>query len=104
ARDGQQEDIKVCRLPGRSSFLLVAGGHRLTAARINGWATIRAQLVSADPAERALIEISDNLIRTDLSALDRAFFVGEFYRVTAERLGRDVSQKPQSIAAQARWK
>ncbi len=73
---------------GKTPYTLVAGGHRLEAARMNGWEEIEAIVVSADAAEAQLIEISENLFRNELSALDRAVFVMKFREIFEEKHGK----------------
>ena len=73
---------------GKTPFTLVAGGHRLEAARMNGWDEIDALVVSTDAAEAQLIEISENLFRNDLSALDRGVFVVKFREIYEEKHGK----------------
>lgn len=73
---------------GKTPYTLVAGGHRLEAARMNGWEEIDAVVVSADAAEAQLIEISENLFRNDLSALDRGIFVVKFREIYEDTHGK----------------
>ncbi|WP_160012491.1 ParB N-terminal domain-containing protein [Rhizobium sp. 18055] len=73
---------------GKTPYTLVAGGHRLEAARMNDWEEIEAVVVSADAAEAQLIEISENLFRNDLSALDRGIFVVKFREIFEEKHGK----------------
>jgi ParB family chromosome partitioning protein len=70
---GLQQPIIV--RPGRGGFVLVAGGHRLEAARLLGWEFIPAILADVGEAQAAIIEIDENLIRHELSALDFAISV-----------------------------
>jgi ParB-like chromosome segregation protein Spo0J len=77
ARDGQHASIGVCRLPGWSGWLLVVGGRRLAGASLNGWETIKANVVWADRVDRRRKELSKNLFRCDLDPIDRAAFVAE---------------------------
>ena len=52
---------------------LVFGWHRLEACKLLGWDEIEATVVSAEDALRAeLAEIDENLIRNELTALERA--------------------------------
>lgn len=65
----------VAGMPDR--FSLIAGAHRLAAAVKCGWFGIDAEIVEADDDEARLIEIDENLVRRELSALDRAIFLVE---------------------------
>lgn len=56
-------------------YRLVAGGHRIAAAEMAGWSDIPAKIVEVDELQAQLIEIDENLIRRELSALDRAVFL-----------------------------
>lgn len=55
-----------------SEYTLVAGSHRLEAARLLGWREIPAIVVELDDINRRLAEIDENLIRNDLSDLERS--------------------------------
>jgi N6-adenosine-specific RNA methylase IME4 len=57
----------------RADGTLVFGWHRLEACRLLGWAEIEATVVSPEDALRSeLAEIDENLIRNELTALERA--------------------------------
>jgi len=56
---------------------LIAGGHRVAAAKAAGWTEIAAKVVEVTELEAKLIEIDENLVRRELSALDRAVFLAE---------------------------
>lgn len=64
---------------------LVFGGHRLAAAQAKGWAEIPTIVKQpadfADEAEIVLREITENLARRELSALDRAVDVARWREV-----------------------
>ena len=82
AAHGQKTPIEVIAQP-RGRYRLLAGAYRLTAAKINGWETIRAtifELTGKTKADRdfeiRLAEIDENLQRLELSPLDRAVFLG----------------------------
>ena len=62
-------------------FALVAGAHRLEAARRLGWAHIEALIVEGTPDEARLIEIDENLARAELTVLDRARFLAARKRI-----------------------
>lgn len=73
AEIGLIEPIVVRATPnagrGRTPYTLIDGAHRLEAARALGWAEIEAAQTAA-PAQAA--EIHANLVRNDLSILERA--------------------------------
>lgn len=71
---GQLTPIEV-RPTSAGRFALVAGAHRLRAAQINGWGAIEAIVREQGELEAQLREIDENLIRRELSALDRATFM-----------------------------
>lgn len=73
---------------GKTPYTLVAGGHRLRAAQLNGWEEIDTIIVSVDVAEAQLMELSENLYRNDLSPLDRALFVLKFREIYEEKHGK----------------
>ena len=56
-------------------FALVAGAHRVEAAKRLGWTRIEAMIVDGTPDETRLIEIDENLARAELTALERARFL-----------------------------
>ncbi|RVQ76145.1 ParB N-terminal domain-containing protein [Sinorhizobium medicae] len=89
---GQINPITLRRTPaanrGRTPLTLVAGGHRLRAAHILGWSEIDAIVVGVDQVEAQLIEISENLYRNELSALDRAVFVMTYRELWEEKHGK----------------
>ncbi|MBT4512677.1 MAG: ParB N-terminal domain-containing protein, partial [Chloroflexi bacterium] len=51
---------------------LLAGYHRLEACRSLGWADIPVHILRVDDIEEQLVEIDENLIRNELTILDRA--------------------------------
>lgn len=73
---------------GKTPLTLVAGGHRLRAAELNGWEEIDVIVVSADAVEAQLIELSENIYRNELNPLDRALFVLKFREVYEEKFGK----------------
>lgn len=87
AAEGQHTDIEVVGTEEAST--LVFGGHRLAAAQMLGWVRIKAEIRTAaeiaDEAQRKLREISENLMRRELSVLDRAVDIAawrEIYEAT----------------------
>jgi ParB-like chromosome segregation protein Spo0J len=75
---GLQTPISVRYFPDRpgldgtsDSTVLVAGAHRLAAAKKLGWDSIDCVVLDFDDVEAELWEISENLHRAELSALER---------------------------------
>lgn len=79
---------------GATPYILVAGAHRIIAARMNGNEEIEAAIVGADHAEAQLVEIAENLFRNELSALDRAVFVASYRDVWEEARGKIKAGRP----------
>ncbi|WP_437277941.1 ParB N-terminal domain-containing protein [Sorangium sp. So ce375] len=70
AQTGLIEPIVVRRLPG-SRIVLVSGAHRLEAHRQLGRETILARIVVVSDLEAELIELDENLARSELTVLER---------------------------------
>jgi ParB family transcriptional regulator, chromosome partitioning protein len=62
-------------------FVLMAGAHRLTAARELGWETIKVTCWTCTDDFARLMEIDDNLAGAELTALDTAVFLAERKRI-----------------------
>ena len=104
AREGQRTPIEVCRLPGRTHWTLVTGGHRHAGALAEGIEYLKAIVVGADRAERRMREVSENLWRKELDPIDRAAFVAEIHALLKAKVGSATSdQSAQQVAANARW-
>lgn len=101
--EGQKTPIEVCRLPGRTDYLLVAGGHRLTGASLVGIEHLEARVVSNDALERRQREISENIWRKGLDPIDRAAFVAELIELRKVAAGIDPARDGRVVSAQARW-
>lgn len=65
--------------------VLVAGLHRLKAAERLGWQKIDAVYLEGDERDARLWEISENLHRADLSAVERAEHIDEWRRLTVAK-------------------
>ena len=100
--EGQRTPIEVCRLPGRTDYTLVVGGHRHAAASIKGM-YLRCEVVTNDAAERRLREVSENLHRRDLAPLDRAAFIAELVAVHKVRAGLSANDDGRKASINARW-
>lgn len=89
---GQINPITLRRTPatnkGKTPLTLIAGGFRLSAAKLLGWTEIDAIVVSADHVEAQLLEISENLYRNELNPLDRAIFVMKYRELWEEKNGK----------------
>ncbi len=81
-------------------YRLVAGAHRLEAAKLLNWQTIEAKVVSGDALELRLREIDENLLRRELSQLDRAAHLAERQRIY-EEINPESKRGPSG--ALARW-
>ncbi len=76
AQIGLRSPIEVRAKPG-GGWLLVAGAHRLAAARALGFAEIEALVFEGDDREARLAEIDENLVRHELTPFDQAVFLAE---------------------------
>jgi ParB-like chromosome segregation protein Spo0J len=76
--------------------VLVAGAHRLAAARKLGWTTIETVILTADESEDEyrLWEIDENLTRSELSATQEAEHLAERKRLWARMRGAAIPVEP----------
>jgi ParB family chromosome partitioning protein len=103
AQQGQLQDIGVLRV-GNSNWLGF-GGHRYRAAQLSGWDGIKCKVYLSetdDPeAELRELEISENLYRNELNALDRAANIAELAaineRLYGNRRGGDRKSKGSKV-------
>lgn len=72
---------------------LVAGLHRLEAAKSLGWTQIDAWELEADDVDVRRWEIAENLHRSELSALEHDEHVAEWVRLTDDAISRQVDAK-----------
>lgn len=87
----------------KDSLILIAGGHRLEAARRLGWETIEAKVwtdVTDDWAR--LMEIDDNLAGAEMNALDTAVFLAT-RKAVYERLHPEAKAAAGAALAAKRW-
>jgi len=80
---GLMVPLTVVERDGR--YLLIAGRHRLEALRVIGEERVPARVVDFDDIEARLWTISENLHRTELSAVHRSEQIAEFARLVKER-------------------
>jgi len=67
---GQLQPITVARREN-GNYRMIAGLHRLEAAKLLGWETIEAQEFEGDVVAAELAEIDENLMRNDLTVLEQ---------------------------------
>lgn len=81
AAEGLFERIIVRPIPGTDTYEILAGHNRVAAGRLNGWATIPAEIVEADDNRAITIATATNLLRRqDLSIIER----GKAYKALLE--------------------
>jgi ParB family chromosome partitioning protein len=100
---GVMKDPIHVRKTKSGTFVLIAGGHRLEAARRLGWSVIEAKVwaeVTDDWAR--LMEIDDNLAGAEMNALDTAIFLAERKRVY-EKLHPETKYTTGAELARKRW-
>ena len=81
---GLQHPISVY-VDSEDTAFLVAGHHRLEAARKLGWEEIPATFVRMNPVEREMWEIAENLFRVDLSKEQRDEHIRRYAELLKER-------------------
>lgn len=70
---GQLQPIMVYKPePDSKRYTLCFGGHRLAAAKALNWSEIDATEMTGDALDRRLAEIDENLIRAELTEMERA--------------------------------
>ncbi|MBF0858831.1 ParB N-terminal domain-containing protein [Gluconobacter sp. LMG 31484] len=75
AERGQDTPVWVRKMGRSEKYALIAGGHRIAALKEAGKEVAIASVVKATEAEAQLLEIDENLIRRELTPLDRATFL-----------------------------
>lgn len=76
--------------------VLIAGAHRLEAAKRLGWHFIDAYVFEGDERDARMWEIAENLHRADLTVLERSEQVSEWVRLAEEReVLAQLAPKPQ---------
>lgn len=68
---GLLNPINICARP-QGEMVLAAGAHRLQAARELDWESIPAVVMDVAEVDRMLVEIDENLCRSELSPAERA--------------------------------
>lgn len=86
---GQQTPISVREDdddPDSDRTILVAGLHRLEAAKLLGWEKIEVEWFQGGAAEARMWEIAENLHRSELTELERRQHIAEWVRLTAAKV------------------
>jgi ParB family chromosome partitioning protein len=91
---GLQTPISVWTPDDGETVRLVAGRHRLEAARLLGWDRIDCVVVSLSAIDRRLWEIAENLHRAELTVEQRASAIAEWIGLIDER----TAAKPGQVA------
>ena len=110
-RIGLRTPIMVCRAEGK--VRLVAGRHRLAAAKALGWTDVPVIFIgeTATAVELQLIEIAENLHRAELTHLERDEHIAHWLRLTQQEKSdafqfgthqRRAGQQPGGVNAAAR--
>lgn len=77
AEHGLISPVQIGTADERGNYPLIAGAHRLAAMAKLGKRTIPAVINERDALGMRLLEIDENLMRRELSALDRGVFLSE---------------------------
>lgn len=96
-----KDPVHVRKVPHRGNkLILMAGGHRLEAAKRMGWDMIPASVWTCNDTWARLLEVDDNLAGAELTALDNAVFLAERKRLYEEL---HPETKRGLAGAKARW-
>ncbi len=92
---GLQTPISVWVTDDNQHVHLVAGRHRLEAAKLLGWEQISCFVVKLDERQRRMWELSENLHRAELTVLERSESIAEWIRLSEEvSILRQIGAKP----------
>jgi ParB-like nuclease domain len=95
-KEGLQSRIILSSRLGPERRVLIAGRHRLEAARRNFWKTIPAIVIEMTELDEQLCEISENLARAELSVLERAEQTAKWLKLTGQAIAEEVSSQPET--------
>ncbi len=93
---GLRSPIAVHKGWGR--HFLVAGRHRLEAAKSLGWSSIECEIIDDDKVEGRLWNWAENAHRADLTVLQQAEHAEEWDRIVRERTKDGILQPCRSSA------
>jgi ParB family transcriptional regulator, chromosome partitioning protein len=77
AETGQHTPIQVGPADAEGRHRLIAGAHRHSAALVAGLPSLQAIVFTGSELEARMLEVDENLLRRELSELDRAVFLAE---------------------------
>lgn len=84
---GQLQPITVSR-GNYGTYRLIAGLHRLEAAKSIGWQSIQATEFEGDEVAVELAEIDENLMRNDLTVLERGEHLARRQELVGYKVGK----------------
>jgi ParB-like chromosome segregation protein Spo0J len=103
-KEGLTNPIILSSRLGPESRVLIAGGHRLAAARGCYWKTIPSFIREMTELEEQLCVISENLARAELTKLERAEQIAAWFKLTGKTITEDAPilppDTPADVAAQ----
>jgi len=79
--EGLRLPIEVRKGEEKGAYILISGLNRLRAVQSLERTEIAAFVVDVDDMRAELMELEENLVRADLTALDRAYFVKRFREI-----------------------
>jgi hypothetical protein len=100
---GLDAPIRVTAADAHGRHRLIAGAHRLAAVRLLGLPTIAAIPFDGSELQAQLLEVEENLMRRELSEMDRATFLAHhkaLWLALYPKVWWDVSQ-PEDLVARA---
>ena len=90
--DGLRLPVEVRKCKREGEYVLVSGLNRLRAMEMLERTEIAAFVLDVDAIRAEMLELEENLVRADLTALDEAFFVKRFLEIFEAEHG-EVSRK-----------
>lgn len=92
---GQMQPITVYS-PDNENIILIAGRHRLEAARRLEWDEIDCVFVGGDEIDRQMREVAENLHRAELTSLERDEHIAKWAELTALQVSDKLSETEKS--------
>lgn len=99
---GQHTPIDVGPAGPDGRHPLIAGGHRVAAAREAGLDALQARIFQGDALQAQLLEIDENLMRRGLNEMDRAVFLArrkEIYEALNPQTQHGKNEKRQNVVS-----